>query len=245
MRVYGSFDSRRAHARERRLQHFVAGPSRFDFLHHNVLQPVAVAERGDEPGGRRGLAVTQDISHMLRIGGETERDDSEITVQHVAALNDGIRPEIVVENSAALNADRRLEPAAESKVVDTLAKPPDDVVGARHAWSDDSRGERSVDDRPHQLLHASIEGCLFRQSRGDEIDREPIVAHEAARPFPTERFTHSFHLAGAQAVTEREDAGHVDCDVPRIAFLDHLFQRGPLFVAPELGVPLSRLANRF
>ena len=159
---------------------------------------------------------------MLCVGRQAKRDDPEIAVQHVTALDDRIRAELGVSRSASLDLDRRLEPAAESEIVDALAHPPDDVVRPCHAGRDHRIREGGVDDCPHQLLHPLVKRRLVGQSRGDEIQRQAIVAHEAARPLVAERLAHSFHLAGAEAVTESEYTRHVDGDRSRVALLDHL-----------------------
>ncbi len=65
---------------------------------------------------------------MLRVGVQPEEGDAEITVEHVAALDDGTGG-VAHLGAATLDADRGLEPDGEPQVAGRLAEPPDHVLG--------------------------------------------------------------------------------------------------------------------
>ena len=62
---------------------------------------------------------------------------------------------------------------------------------------------------------------------------------ELRRPRGAERLAHPLQLAAREAVGERERLRAVDADHLRLPLLDHLLQRLPLLVAPELGLPAA------
>ena len=101
----------------------------------------------------------------------------------------------------------------------------------------DHRGrEHRLGHGPDQFLHASEEVFLFRQARGDELERQAFRVPEPRGPLFAERRAHALELAARQAVRECEHGGAVDADGPRVALLDQRLQRLPLLVAPELGL---------
>ena len=165
-------------------------------------------------------------------------------MQDVAFLDDGILAQLRVGCSLSLNFDARMEPRAQSEIVDLLSHPPDHVFGARDTRRDDGVRKRSIDDVPHHTLQVAIARRLFRQPRADEVERESIDVLELRRPLGTECLAHAVELTGREPVAEREHGADINVDRSWIALLDHALEHLPLLIAPQFGLSLLRSSRR-
>ncbi len=184
------------------------------------------------PSGYVGLALTQDVAHVLGVGGEPHGEDAEIGVEHVAPLDDDV---VLLELlTLPLNFDRGLEPGAHGPVVHLLPEPPDDVGVGGDAGSDDLVRERRGDEVVDDLHHLDIMGHHRRHADREVVEREELGRDEARRPLGPERPLEKLALARGEPVGESEGLRYVDGDGLGPALLDDVTKRSPLDVEVDL-----------
>ena len=159
----------RLHPRQHRAENLVAGAAGPRFLHRDVLHRVGVGERALEAGGRVGFAGAQDVGVVLRVGVQARDRDADVAVEDVARLDDRIVAELVALHALPLHRHARLEPGAESLVVDPLPPPPHQVARARRARHDHLLREHRLRHLPDERGHLFEERFLFRQPRRDQV----------------------------------------------------------------------------
>src|SRR5213079_3329441 len=186
---------------------------------------------------------TQHVAHVLRVGVQAQCGDSEVAVQHVAALNHdgaGIRQ----IDASPLHVHVGVEPGAEPEVVHPLAHPPGDVVGRRLARRDDPVRERGIDGSPDDL-HQPPVGREHRRSADLLIlERQALGVHDAGPVSLGKHGLELLPLARRQPVREGVRVRDVDGNGLRVALLDHLAQQIPLCLSHQLGAPTDRRIDR-
>ena len=148
----------------------------------------------------------------------------------------GSSPSLLASDALALHLDARLEPGAEPLIVGALTPPPHEVARVRRARHDHLVREHRLRHLPDERGHLLEERFFFRQPRRDQLERQPLGIAKLRRPRRAERLAHPLQLAARQAVAERERRRAVDADHLRLPLVDHLLERHPLLVAPELGL---------
>ena len=112
---------------------------------------IAGLQGTSELSGYLGLALTEHVAHLLRIGTQPQIADPYIRVQDVAALNHHIG--VAAEGRAflalgplSLDVDVGHEPGRKVQVCETLTDVPGDIFRSRHSWSDDTVRKGLCDD---------------------------------------------------------------------------------------------------
>src|SRR5207249_11474298 len=77
----------RAHLGQRCREHGVAGPPRLHLRQQQILQPVRVPQGLSQARGHAPLSAAQHVPHVLGVGIQAERRETEVAVQHVAPLD--------------------------------------------------------------------------------------------------------------------------------------------------------------
>ena len=151
--------------------------------------------------------------------------------------------------SVSLDIDRRLKPAPETEVVDSLPHPPDDVIGGCSTRCDDLVGERRSNDVVNDELHPPVHLRHARHSESQVVDGQPRLAHHPRGQVLPEGIPHLLPFSGAQPVGEVVFVGDVHSYAAGIALANHAGQQIPLCRAPQF--PWSavgrrlRIADRF
>ena len=148
-------------------------------------------------------------------------------------------------DALALDLDARLEPGAEALIVRPAAAT---TTRDRSCASCPARSPRPRTSSASSARRARSSCSKNASSSGS---REAIRSSGSApgvlelrRPRRTERGAHALQLSARQAVAERKHRRTIDADDFRIALFDHLLQRLPLLVAPELGLPAADRRRR-
>ena len=188
------------------------------------------------PAGASVSPGQQHVGVVLRVGVEPRDGDADVAVQHVARQDDRVLAELFALLAFPLDLDARLEPGAESLIVGALPPPPHQIARPGRARHDDLLREHRLRHLPDQRRHLLEERLFLGKLRRDELERQPLSILEFRRPRGAERGAHALQLAARQAVAERKRRRAVDADDLRLPLLDHLLERHPLLVAPELGL---------
>jgi acetyl-CoA acetyltransferase len=159
-------------------------------------------------------------------------DDQFITAGNASQLSDG---------ASACHA--RLEPRAHALVVDSLPPPPHEVARARHARHNHLFGEHGLRHLPDQCAHFFEEHFFIRQARRDQFQRQTLGVAELRRPRRAERRTHPLQFAARQPVSKRKRRRSIDANHRRLALFEHVLERLPLFVAPQLRLPPAHICG--
>jgi hypothetical protein len=91
-----SVDAFGLHCSQRVRKHLVARAAGFHSLHQQILQPVRIRKRALDSGGNIGLALAQDVAHVLGVGVEPERGDSDVAVEHITASDYRVIAELCI-----------------------------------------------------------------------------------------------------------------------------------------------------
>ena len=220
---------------ERTRQRLISGCAQLRVLHRQVLAAIRRLESVLEPLRCVGLTRPQQVRVVLRVGGEAEIHDSEIAVQHVAALDDvSARRRRRRQTAFAPYGERRMEPLSVAHFGDALPHPPRDVLVRRDAGHDDAIRKRFRDHLVRHAHHVTIGVGLLRQLRFEPPDGEHLGRFHSWRVLGTERLHEIVALVRRQPVRVVVVLGRIHADRFRVARFDDFSESIPLAVVVGL-----------
>ena len=177
-----------------------------------------------QSGRRLGLALPQDVGHLLLIGDEAGAADAEVDVQQVAPLDDGLGAVVERLGAAPLQVERRGEVELEALPLPLRRDPVVDVHQRRAAGRDDLVRERPAQDVERGcacLLHDRLLGW---RPRRDILDEQRLGRDQAIAIRRADGVDQVILQLGRQSVRHADRARLVDRDAPRVPGGDPLLE---------------------
>ena len=217
---------------------------------HRILERVGVRHRSLETRGDAGLALTQDVRHLLPVAGESHVVQPEIEVHDVAGLDDrGLRGDGqepsrgAAGRAAALHAQVGLEPRHEARGMRLRVEPSPDVADRGAPWRDDLVRQRAARQELRPLDQQCVVRPLVGQARVEQFFDQRLGRHDGLGGLRADRLHDELIGVVREAARDAAAAADSQCNRRGGVLGDQAGQRLALCrgLARRLEVPLDVL----